>query len=76
MKPAPPCSADAASPIRQLPHWTVLPLLIPLQLPANIILLPSYLLFHPHGTLPLLRSGSQQQKRQQVEGEWEQALSG
>lgn len=63
-KPALPCSADAASPIRDLPHWKVIPLLILLQLPANIVLLLSYLSFHPHRTLSFLRSGSQQQKRQ------------
>lgn len=50
-KPALPCSADVASPIRQLPDWKVTPLLILLQLLTNIILLLSYLSFHPHGTL-------------------------
>lgn len=62
-KPALPCSADAASPIRQLPPWKVIPLLILLQLPANIILLLSYLSFHLHRTLSFLRSGPQQQKK-------------
>lgn len=61
-KPALPCSA--ASPIRQLPHWKVIPPLILLQLPENIILLLSYLSFCPHRTLSFLRSGPQQQKRQ------------
>lgn len=62
-KPALPCSADAASPIRHLSHWKVIPLLILLRLPANIILLLSYFSFHPHRTLFLLRSGPQQKKR-------------
>lgn len=61
-KPAQPCSA--ASPIRQLPHWKVIPLLILLRLPANIIFWLSYISFCPHRTLYFLRSGPQQQKRQ------------
>lgn len=63
-KPALPWSADAASPIRQLPLWKVIPLLILLQLPANIILLLSYHSFRPHRTLSFLISGPQRQKRQ------------
>lgn len=72
-KPALPCSADAASPIRHLSHWKVIPLLILLRLPANIILLLTFPSI-PIGLFSFLEVVHNRRK-DKVEGEGEQALS-
>lgn len=71
-KPAQPCSA--ASPIRQLPHWKVIPLLILLRLPAKSSSCLVTFLSVPTGLFTFLEVVHNSRK-DKVEGEGEQVLS-